>query len=255
MTDPALPIGYGGPMADYWATFISDGLDRYRVELTDDAVLAEVQAGPGQVILDAGCGEGYLARAMAAQGAQVVGLDLAADLIDRALAIEAADPAGVVYHVGSMTDPAPLPEASADTVVCNHSLNDIEDLDTAIKHLRHTLRPGGRLVALVLHPCFYWQRSGLSEDDPAWPARYFDTRPRLQSFTVAGQPSPGQVQAWYRPLEAYSEALAAAGLAILKLAEPHPSGVQLADPWWADNWTRPMFLLLVAGERTQPQLQ
>ena len=59
----------------------------------------------GRRVLDAGCGEGYLARVLAARGARVTGIDLSARLI--ALA-RARDPGGTIdYQVADLSQPRP----------------------------------------------------------------------------------------------------------------------------------------------------
>ena len=119
-------------------------------------------------------------------------------------------------------------------------------LGATFADIARVLKPGGRLVILCLHPCFYWARRGLDETDPNWPDEYFEVQPRLQSFNVAGIESPSQVKAWYRPLEDYGAALARTGFLIANLQEPHPTVEQRQDPWWAAGWSKPMFLLITA---------
>ncbi len=48
--------------AEYWTLIIRDGLDRYRTGLTNTAMLEAAGDVTGLSVLDAGCGEGYLAR-------------------------------------------------------------------------------------------------------------------------------------------------------------------------------------------------
>lgn len=237
-------IGYS-PNADYWVHIMRERLDRYRTELTDPAVLGAVGDVDGLDVLDAGCGEGYLSRMLAERGARVTGVDLDPALIRAAQDLEAAEGRGIAFHHG---DAAAIPAeaGSFDRIVANHLLNDIEDIGPVVADLARVLRPGGTLVALVLHPCHYWARRGLDETDPAWPDRYFATLPREQGFNVAGLESPTAVRAWYRPLEDYSTALAASGLVITGLQEPHPTSEQQRDPWWQAGWSKPMFLLITA---------
>jgi hypothetical protein len=68
---------------------------------------------------------------------------------------------------------------------------------------------------------------------------------------VSGITSPAPVTIWLRPLEAYASLLFANGFAITGLAEPHPSDEQTAsNPWWADHFKRPLFLLVTANKIT-----
>ena len=60
---------------------------------------------PGRRVLDAGCGEGYLARALTTGGAEVTGIDLSTRLIELA---RARDPGGRIdYRVAGQTRTCP----------------------------------------------------------------------------------------------------------------------------------------------------
>jgi 2-polyprenyl-3-methyl-5-hydroxy-6-metoxy-1,4-benzoquinol methylase len=243
MTDD---VGYSSN-AEFWVKIMRERLDRYRTELTDLAVLSVLGDLEGKNVLDAGCGEGYLSRIMADRGATVSAIDLNHDLVAAARELETAEPNGITYEVGSITEPLPFETDSFDACVFNHVLNDIPNIGDAFKQVRDVLRPDGQIVALVLHPCFYWARSGLDEANPEWVHRYHQLRPRLQGFNVAGIESPSKVQAWYRPLEAYITALTDNGYVLTDLTEPHPSPELLSEKWWAETWKRPIFLLLAAA--------
>lgn len=241
-------VGYSSN-AEFWVKIMRERLDRYRNELTDPAILNALGPLQGQRVLDAGCGEGYLSRIMADQGAIVTGIDLNTDLVQAATEAETAEPLGITYVTASATEQLPVEPDSIDACVYNHVLNDIPNIGDTFDQVRKVLRPDGRIVALVLHPCFYWARSGLDETDPEWVRQYFELRPRLQGFNVAGIESPSQVEAWYRPLEAYASSLADTGFVITNLTEPRPTPEQLNEEWWAETWKRPMFLIITAEPR------
>lgn len=234
--------------ANFWIKIIREDLDPYRLRLTNDAVLNAVGVPDNLRVLDAGCGEGYMSRLIAERGAaKVVGVDLCADLIEAAqtAAQELALP--IEYHIASVAD-LPLTDSTFDVVVCNHIINDLERPEPAFQEFARVLAPGGRLVVMMLHPCFYSAHAERTAQAKApRPADYFGVRIVEQQFQVAGITSPAKVKMWFRPLEAYIAALAETGFALTQLTEPHPSDDNMrSDPWWQANFKRPLFLLMVA---------
>jgi trans-aconitate methyltransferase len=94
----------------------------------------------GERILDLGCGTGYLTNLIAQAGARVIGIDKSPAMIDRA---HAAYP-DLDFRVLSATDfhfDTPF-----DAVFSNATLHWVLDKETAIDHIYHALRPGGRLI-------------------------------------------------------------------------------------------------------------
>jgi ubiquinone/menaquinone biosynthesis C-methylase UbiE len=233
--------------AEFWVKIMRDGLDPYRTQLTNDAVIGAVEPRPGLDILDIGCGEGYLSRLIARHGAHVTGIDACDELIEAAR--HAADNEGLDIEL--LTAPAdllPLPDESVDVVVCNHLLNDLGDLEGPMHEFARVLRTNGRLVVLMLHPCFYQpRRDRTTNNTPITVTEYFTERTVEQNFNVAGLISPAPVTVHIRSLETVATALTNARFAITSLAEPHPSPEQTAsNPWWQANFTRPMFMLFTA---------
>jgi 2-polyprenyl-3-methyl-5-hydroxy-6-metoxy-1,4-benzoquinol methylase len=69
--------------SDFWIKIIREKLDRYRTDLTDQAVLQALGDVRELRVLDGGCGEGYMSRLIAARGArEVVGIDTSSSLIN-----------------------------------------------------------------------------------------------------------------------------------------------------------------------------
>jgi SAM-dependent methyltransferase len=200
----------------------------------------------GLAVLDAGCGEGYLSRILARNGATVTGIDSSARLIEAARMQNLTETLPVSFDTASVDD-MPYVDNTFDLVVCNHLINDLSDPSKPISEFARVLRGGGRLVILMLHPCFYNKHA---ERDQATngliAASYFDTRSIEQVFEVDGLTSPVANIAWFRPLEFYTEELRKSSFAITSLTEPHPSAEQVrADSWWRKGFTRPLFMLLV----------
>lgn len=231
--------------ADFWVKIIREGLDRYRTELTDQAVLDAVGDVEGLDVLDAGCGEGYMSRLLAERGARAAGVDVSDSLIEYARTHEDANRLGLSYTVASLED-LPYEDDSYDVIVCNHVLSDVSDPAVALRELGRVLRPTGVLCLLMLHPCFYTAHAERDASGSIPVGTYFSERSVDQPFEVAGLRSPDWVHMRFRPLEYYSSALTAAGFAITGLREPHPDEHQLRSPWWSENFRKPLFLLIMA---------
>jgi 2-polyprenyl-3-methyl-5-hydroxy-6-metoxy-1,4-benzoquinol methylase len=233
--------------ASFWVQIIREHRDRYRNELTDPAMLQAIGEPARLAVLDAGCGEGYFSRILARNGAIVTGVDSSARLIEAARTQNLSDALPVTFDIASV-DELPYADSTFDLVICNHLVNDLYDPRKPISEFARVLRSGGRIVILMLHPCFYNKHA---ERDQATngliAASYFETRSIEQTFKVDGLTSPVANTAWFRPLGFYTEELRDAGFAIISLTEPHPSAEQVqTDPWWRRGFTRPLFMLLVA---------
>jgi 2-polyprenyl-3-methyl-5-hydroxy-6-metoxy-1,4-benzoquinol methylase len=233
--------------AEFWVKIIREHLDRFRTELTDETVFRAIGQCNGLRVLDVGCGEGYLSRELASSGANVTGLDTSDALIHAATAEAHRLTLPVKYYVAGV-EAIPEDDHTFDIVVCNHVMTDVADPGPALKEIGRVTKTGGKLVILMLHPCFYTGNIDGRGGRDVSVASYFSTRLVTQQFRVAGINSPGEVRNTFRPLEQYMSALFEAGFVLTDLSEPHPTAEQLRDQWWQDNFTRPLFLLL-EGER------
>ncbi|WP_229067802.1 methyltransferase domain-containing protein [Actinoplanes sp. DH11] len=103
------------------------------------AALIPPAAGPGRVLLDAGCGGGLLAPHVRDKGYRHVGVDLGR------LALRHASERGAVPVNGDVTR-LPLRDGSADVVVAGEILEHVTDLPGTVAELSRVLRPGGLVV-------------------------------------------------------------------------------------------------------------
>lgn len=174
----------------------------------------------GRRICDLACGQGRVARYLADQGAQVVGVDLSAKLLAIARHHEAAQPRGITYLHADARRLDGVADAAFDGVLCFMALMDIAELDPALQSVARVLRPGGWFVFAILHPCYHTAESGEIETPERTlrtVGRYFDEG-YWRSDTRTGP--PGKVGAYHRTLSTYVNALAKAGLTLERLIEP-----------------------------------
>ena len=102
-------------------------------------------AGPGVRALDLACGTGDIARALAARGARVAGLDITLRMLE--LARAKPDASAVAYLAGDMMA-LPFAGASFDLVTTGYGIRNVPRIEPAIAEIRRVLRPGGRVLSL-----------------------------------------------------------------------------------------------------------
>ena len=109
------------------------------------ALVASVDAAPGQLVLDVATGTGMVAGALRARyGCRVIGLDQSADML-----AAARDRDGVFTGlVRARAERLPFPDATFDHVTFTYLLRYVDDPAATMGELARVLRPGGRLATL-----------------------------------------------------------------------------------------------------------
>jgi SAM-dependent methyltransferase len=100
----------------------------------------------GGLVLDAGCGPGLVAAALLAAGARVVGVDLSAEMIERARGRCAPFGARARFLQASVFDPVVDPLGPFDAALSRYVLHHVVDPAAFLARQVELLRPGGVLV-------------------------------------------------------------------------------------------------------------
>lgn len=152
----------------------------------------------------------------------------------------AADPSIQVH----LADAArlPLDNAAADLAIAFMSLQDMDDMPAALNEAGRVVEPGGRLCLAIVHPLSSAGTvAGEQADSPfvishsyLEPFRYADELDRNGlAVTLTSE---------HRPLEAYVQALTAAGFLVKELREPAVPEHAIGRPRQR-RWQRvPLFL-------------
>ena len=98
---------------------------------------------PGLRALDLACGTGDIALALAARGADVVGLDITHRMVQLARAKDGA----ARFVTGDMLA-LPFGDEAFDLVTTGYGLRNVPDIPRAIAEMRRVLKPGGVLISL-----------------------------------------------------------------------------------------------------------
>lgn len=253
VTDGHVRQGWNA-VAEWWVRRYSEKGDVNREWVIDPLIFEMLGDVRGRRILDAGCGYGYLARALARRGARVDGVDLSPKMIELARRKESEDPTGARFRVGNLAKLSGYPANRYDVVVANVVVQDVRDLRAAVREIARVLRPGGRFVFSTTHPAFELPPSRWiiepedSEriEDRLYKAvdRYFDRT--AARWSPAGEPPA--ILGFHRPLRDFFEALREAGLLVSRLEEPLPSPKALRERYreFADFLRIPLFLVIEA---------
>ena len=243
----------GDEGSDYHRKIILPGVLRLLSQENPSPNPNETKGGEGTLkklkdmrVLDLACGQGVLCRQLAAGGAKVVGIDAAPELIAAAQRREKDSPAGITYIQSDVTKlsplPAPLSPASFDAVTIVLSIQNVTPLSPIWQACHAALVPGGKLVIAMMHPCFRVLRNSDWHWDPATSTQVRTVSEYLTSSKAEIQMKPGEASvggagvtttSFHRPLQAYINTLANAGLLIDHIAEwpshrKPPEGVRFA---------------------------
>jgi SAM-dependent methyltransferase len=169
----------------------------------------------GEEVLDAGCGQGYLARVLAARGARVTGIDLSPGLVRLA---RAKDPHGAIaYRVADLSRPLPDLAGRFAGIGSYLVLNDVADHRGFATTLAGVLAPGGRLALALNNPYAAVVRKGL-------PDYFASGTVHPSGLAGAGVPVPF----YHRTLPEYLDAFLDAGLRLDRLVDVDHPGVAAA---------------------------
>ena len=192
-----------------WIGAIRAGSIASRKGVTDRAIVEAVARVAAARVLDLGCGEGWLARALGARGLEVTGIDAIPSLIDEARRLGGAD-----FQVQDYDDIARrrFRGGPFDTAVCNFSLFGHESVELLLGGVGGYLAPQGALVVQTLHPLAACGDQGYRD---GW---------RAGHWTGFGAELTDPAPWYFRTLESWVSMLDRCGFDLLDIREPTAAG-------------------------------
>ena len=136
-----------------WIDAIQHKKIESRVQVTDRAIIEAVTSltggnATGKRVLDVGCGEGWLTRALIETGLSLTGVDAVQRLVDKAKALGEGD--FYVLEYEKFSDKTV--HQQYDIAVCNFSLIGNESVEHLFKVMPSILNEGGTFIIQTLNP-------------------------------------------------------------------------------------------------------
>lgn len=239
-------------VADWYDRLVGDEGSEFHREVILPGALRLLNMQQGESVIDIACGQGVLCRVLNERGAKVMGVDAAQELIRAA---RERGPIGIDYRAGDARDLSFLQSDSIDAAACVLAIQNIHPIAPVFATVSRLLRPGGRLVLVMMHPCF----RGPKETSWGWDAekkiqfrrvdRYLLPR-KTPIVTHPGKDPDVYTWTFHKPIESYVKALRAASLLIDTIEEWPSHKTSTSGPRAAaENQARkemPMFMAIRA---------
>ncbi|MBI4175491.1 methyltransferase domain-containing protein [Candidatus Berkelbacteria bacterium] len=195
--------------------------DAFRRRVLDPVLFPLLGEVHGQIILDAGCGNGYQTNWLQTRGASVTGLDGSSVMVARA---QQNFPT-CQFTLADLRNHLPFADDFFDQIVATLVLHVLADPKPTLWEFHRILKPNGSLVLVIPHPAFAYPTTQVTKT----PLDYLLGRPGhliVQTYTttqkvtvpVAGLHLP--TTRYQRSLATYWHWFAETGWQVVDLEEP-----------------------------------
>ncbi|MEO5902718.1 MAG: class I SAM-dependent methyltransferase [Gemmatimonadaceae bacterium] len=197
-----------------WTSAVRENRIESRSLVTNQAIIDAILSRSPSTLLDIGCGEGWLVRALGELGVSGIGLDAVPALIE-----QAARTGGGDFRVMSYEQIANGElDVRVDCAVANFSLIGKEAVDALISTVPKLLAPGGSFVIQTLHP--RTDMGGLAYED-GW---------RTGNWTGFSSDFSDPAPWYFRTMETWTDLIQETGCRVFEVREPlHPYTKELAS--------------------------
>ncbi len=218
-------------VAGWYAELLTSSRNDLQTELVWPGVLRLLEPLDGVRILDVACGEGSFDRQLASRGASVTGIDASERLIDLARKLSNPDDPDARFVIGDACNLGSMNLGEFDAACSILALMNIDEIQAVLRAIHEALIPGGRFVAVVLHPAFRSPRRtswGWDGPDAQTQRQYRRVDEYMTEAAIPIVMNPGAVAkgedpitttTYVRPLQKYVEAFTSAGLLIDAIEE------------------------------------
>ena len=123
----------------------------YHQTIVIPGVFKMLELKPGRRILDLACGQGVFSRFLLGKKMKPEGLDSSEELLRMARSRSAKS---ILYHLGNAGDSKLLDGRQFDGIACLLAVQNMEEIEPVFRNVARWLKPGGKFVMVLTHPCF-----------------------------------------------------------------------------------------------------
>ena len=211
----------------FYAEFIEKGrqFSNSVTAVSAKTILKKLENLPQNItILDLACGEGHLTHRMAKLKQQVIGVDIAENLLEIARQHRPRSP-NVSFLQDDAQNLTQIETESIDCVICNMALMDIPNIDDTFQAVYRVLKPNGTFIISILHPCFespfFVPEPQIAIENDQFEACYVRRYTQEGYWNSGGTGIRGRVGAHHRMISTYFNGLMATGFQLKAVDEPH----------------------------------
>jgi SAM-dependent methyltransferase len=235
------------PSRDLWETYAEWWIDGFTggadTEYEEQIIpLAAHELDGYERVLDIGCGDGQISRVLAANGAEVVGVDPTWNQIT-----VAAQRGGGPTFARASASGLPFADDSFDAALACLVFEHIDAVDESIAEIARIVRPGGRFGFFLNHPLLQTPGSGWIDDHMVEPPeQYWRVGAYLVEADSIEEVEKGVfIRFVHRPLSRYVNTMLEHGFQLDRMLEPAPPASFLARaPEYIAGATIPRLLYL-----------
>ncbi len=209
-----------GGEAEWYADHLAES-DTYHTKVIMPNIMRVIAPEAGLSVLEIGCGEGFIARALAEAGARVTACDIAPELIE----IAKQKGGGIDYRISKAEELGWVEQHAHDVVLAVLTLQNMEKIEPVFQGVSRALASNGRFVFVLNHPAFRIPKATSWGFDTETSIQYRRTDAYLSARKATIDMHPGKrgmksvTYSFHRSLQDYMKALRGAGFAIVRLEE------------------------------------
>lgn len=130
---------------------VGSGGDNLHTKIIDPIIFSFLGLYTGKIILDIGCGNGYLLTKLSPNASKVIGVDSSNQLLTIARK-RTKDLTNCTIHLGDILLKLPVASDSIDVVIVNMVAQYLSALESLEREASRVLKDNGILIIIVDHP-------------------------------------------------------------------------------------------------------